>query len=98
MQILPTLYHHRWSILALVKREIETRYAGSYLGLAWLALYPMIFLSIYSFVYMHIFTLQSNVISQNDYILLIYCGLIPFLAIAETMSNATPAVVSNKDI
>jgi lipopolysaccharide transport system permease protein len=98
MNFLTTLYRHRLSVVALVKREIMVRYAGSYLGIGWLALYPLAFLAIYSVVYMRIFKLQMGQIAPADYLLLIYCGLIPFMALAETMANSTSSIVANKDV
>jgi lipopolysaccharide transport system permease protein len=98
MTIWPLLFRYRWVLSSMIGREIASRYAGSMLGLIWLIAYPLAFLAIYSFVFLRIFTLQGPKMPANEYLLLIYCGLIPFLAISECMSTTNSAVVANRDI
>jgi lipopolysaccharide transport system permease protein len=82
----------------MIVREVSTRYAGSVLGLIWLIVFPLLFLFLYSYVYTYIFTLQSQTMPLNEYLLLIYSALVPFLAVAECMSTGTSSVVANRDI
>src|SRR5689334_2012071 len=45
------LWHHRYLILQLTRREIEGRYKGSFLGLFWSFINPLVLLLIYTFVF-----------------------------------------------
>jgi lipopolysaccharide transport system permease protein len=98
MRIWSTLYRHRWVLSSMIVREVSSRYAGSAFGLLWLILYPLLFLALYSYVFLFVFTLQAQKMPVNEYLILIYCALIPFLAISECMATSTSSVVANRDI
>jgi len=93
------LFKHRYQIWALVRREVASRYTGTALGLVWLVFFPLLFLGIYSFVFSFIFKVTGPKGGDSiDYILLVFAGLVPFLAFAETLSQSTPSIVANKDL
>src|SRR5207247_9610926 len=46
------LVRHRRVLAATTRVEIEKRYSGSFLGLVWVVLYPVLFLCIYLFLYL----------------------------------------------
>ena len=46
-----SLLRHRAVIAQLVQREVVGRYRGSFLGLLWPFLHPLLMLSIYTFVF-----------------------------------------------
>ncbi len=76
--------------------EIQARYAGTFFGLTWTVLYPLLFLGLYSVVYIFIFRVRVGEGSTIDYVLMIFCGLIPFIGFSEALSSGTVCVVSNK--
>lgn len=98
MWIWKLLFQYRLVLQSMVSRELASRYAGSALGIAWLVLYPLGFLALYSTVNIYIFSLQSQKMTVNEYLLLVFCGLVPFLAIAETLSTSTSSIPANRDI
>jgi lipopolysaccharide transport system permease protein len=92
------LLRNRWVLWSMITREVSARYAGSVFGLVWLIIFPLVFLALYSFVYTYIFTIQSQKMPLEEYLLLIYCALVPFLAVSECMSTGTSSLVANRDI
>ena len=81
--------------------EIKTRYAGSVLGLAWLVLYPLLFLGVYSlFIYILVGVRQGaqGFSAASEQVLLIFCGLIPFFGFAEALSGGVVSVTSNASL
>jgi lipopolysaccharide transport system permease protein len=98
MGIWSILFRHRWVLWSMITREVSARYAGSILGLIWLIIFPLLFLFLYSFVYTYVFTLYSQKMPLNEYLLLIYCALVPFLAVSECMSSGTSSLVANRNI
>lgn len=78
--------------------EIKQKNAGSILGNLWLILAPLLFLSIYSVIYIVIFNLKPISLSQQDYVLYIFCGLVPFMAISESLTSSAASLLSNKSL
>lgn len=93
LRITSGLWHHRYLIGQLVRRDVLLRYRGAYFGLLWIFLNPLIMLGIFTYVFGHVF--QSRWPSQNSGVPLalnLYCGLIAFNIFAETVSRAPGAV------
>ena len=78
--------------------EIKTRHAGSVLGVLWLFLYPLLFLGTYAIVYLYIFKIRFPTLGSNEYIALIFCGLIPFLGFSEGLSYGVGSVVASSNL
>lgn len=93
-----TLLRHRLMLYQTTINEIKTRYAGSVLGLMWLAVYPLLFLGTYAVVYLYIFKIRFPDLSSSEYVALIFCGLIPFLGFSEALSAGIPSVVANSNL
>jgi lipopolysaccharide transport system permease protein len=85
-------------IVATSKNDIRSRYAGSFLGRVWLILYPLLLLGAYAAVYIYIFKVKFQLFNTNEYVLLIFCGLVPFLGFADALSNGVGSVVSNSNL
>src|SRR4051794_28591054 len=54
------LVSHRRLLFRVTRSELSSRYAGSILGVGWTIVYPVIFLGIYSLVYLYIFRLSPK--------------------------------------
>lgn len=90
-----TIYKNRVILWETSWNDIYAKYAGSVMGILWAALYPLILLAIYSFVYIFVFKSTIAGLSQGEYVLMIFSGLIPFLGFSEGLSLCIPAVTSN---
>lgn len=89
------LYKNRNMLYQTTINEIKARYAGSFLGIAWAALYPILFLGCYAIMYIYVFNVRFNMFNTNEYVILIFCGLIPFLGFQESIASGTSCVVAN---
>ncbi len=78
--------------------EISRRYAGSALGLVWVGLYPLLFLGVYALIFLTVFKVRFDLYSSNEYVAIIFCGLIPFLTFAEGLATGVSSVVSNSNL
>jgi len=74
--------------------EFSKKYAGSVFGLFWVVLYPTLLLGIYMFVFVGIFKLRYNG-SVTEYVLILFCGIIPFLGITEAMMSGCQSIKQN---
>jgi ABC-type polysaccharide/polyol phosphate export systems, permease component len=55
LQIIFHLFQYRALIQQFTKREIISRYKGSFIGIGWSFIYPLLMLGIYTFVFSIIF-------------------------------------------
>ena len=88
-----------WEIIfAFTKREIQVRYKGSRLGIAWSLINPLMMLGVYTLVFSQIFQAKwggdPNQTSLT-YGLNIFTGLIIFNIFAESISKAPTQLVNN---
>lgn len=89
------LLKYRNILRSITSVELAKRYSGSSFGKVWIFLYPALLLSIYLFVYMVIFKMRFPGYSQLDYVLYVFCGLIPFIGISESLSTGCQAIKQN---
>lgn len=75
--------------------ELRKRFAGTFLGPLWLVLYPSLFLSMYMFLYMVVFKVRYPDLGEFSYVVFIFCGLVPYLALMESASQATGVIRQN---
>ncbi len=82
-------------MLASTWLELKKRYSGSILGQLWVVLQPVLFFSVYLFVYLLIFKIVAPGKSSLDYVLYIFCGLVPFTAFMEVFSGSCTVIKQN---
>ena len=91
------LWHHRDLIRQFMRREIEGRYKGSFLGLFWSFVTPLVMLLIYTFVFGVIFKSRwPNSRSDNlgEFAITLFCGLICFNIFSDCISRAPGSIIS----
>lgn len=83
----------------MVKREVISRYRGSFLGLLWSFVTPLLMLAIYTFVFSVVFKVRLENVGHGDnrfeFALLLFAGLIVFNLFSECISRAPGLILSN---
>lgn len=82
----------------VAKRDVVTRYKGSYLGILWSLITPLMMLAVYGFVFSVIFESRwgtSADQSKLDFALTLFCGLIVYNVFAEVVSRAPTLITGN---
>ena len=85
----------------MVKREVIGRYRGSFLGLLWAFVNPILMLAIYTFVFGVVFKVRLDSQSTELYddkfafALLLFTGLILFNLFSECLSRSPGLVLAN---
>jgi len=82
----------------MTKREVISRYRGSYLGLLWSLVNPILMLAVYTFVFSVVFKarLGHDVGGDKvDFALLLFAGLIVFNLFSECISRAHNLILTN---
>ena len=95
------LWSHRRLISQFAKRSIDLRHKGSYLGVGWSIISPLLLLGLYVLVFGYIFGGSFGILpneSKIDYALGIFMGLSIFHFAAEVMGTSTMAVITNPNL
>lgn len=95
--ILPIeLYQNRRLIWKLSKNDFKTRYAGSYLGIVWAFVQPVITVLLYWFVFTIAIPSRASTIKGDielPYVLWLIAGMVPWFFFSEALSNGTNALL-----
>lgn len=75
----------------LVRNDFQARFAGSYLGVFWAFVQPVITIVLYWFVFQ--FGLRSGNVSNHPFILFLMGGLVPWFYFSESWSGASSSLV-----
>lgn len=95
---LALIWRHRTLLRRTAWNDIKARYAGSVLGLLWLVLFPLLFLSIYALLYLTVYRVKFNLGNSEEYVVFIFCGLIPFIGFSEALAIGTSSVTGNANL
>jgi len=89
------IVRHRRMLAAITRIELAKRHAGSVLGMAWVVLQPALLLSVYVFVYMVVLRMRFEGFSRFDYVLYVFCGLVPYLGFMEALTTGALSIKQN---
>lgn len=99
LEIVRRLWGHRNLVRQLTAREVSMKYRGSFGGLAWSFLTPLLMLAVYTVVFSYVFQGRFRAdptgegkVSIGEFALMLFAGLIPFNVFAEVM-NRSPGLV-----
>lgn len=100
LALLASIWRHRDTIRALAKREIQSKYRGSVLGIFWSLVNPLLMLAIYTFVFSEIFRMRwgNGLDHPLDFALMLFTGMVIFGFISETLSRAPHLVTGNPNL
>lgn len=89
-----SLWENRNLILTLARRDAVGRYKGSFFGVLWTLLTPLMMLVVYTFVFSRIFKARWNTgnDSTTEFAIVLFAGLIVFNIFAECINRA-PALI-----
>ena len=86
--------HNRQLFANLVRREVRGRYKGSWLGIIWTLITPLVMMGAYTLV----FTVVWQVVSITHYPLFILTGLAFWTFLTGSMTVAATSLVGNADL
>lgn len=97
LSVAQSFWTHRQLIVQLIKREIAGRYRGSFLGVFWSVINPMLMLSIYTFVFGVVFKSRwrSESADPIEFAVVMFAGVMLHALIAECINRAPTLIVSN---
>lgn len=87
------LYQYRELLKTSVKKEVRGKYKNSFLGVIWSFLNPLLQIAVYAIVFPLI--LRNN---QDNYVIFLCCGLIPWTFFATSINRSAFSFVENGNI
>ena len=95
--VLPAeLYQNRKLIWKLAKNDFKTRFAGSYLGIVWAFVQPVVTILVYWVVFEKGLNAKAEVLANGveaPYVLWLTAGIVPWFYFSEALSNGTTALL-----
>lgn len=96
-----TLYDKRWLIKYLAQRQWARSYQGSYLGLVWAFLSPLLMVAMLTLIFSEIIGIKFREVTGDSALnfgLYLYCGLIPFLAYSQALTMGVNVIRRNSNL
>ncbi|MGO4693572.1 ABC transporter permease [Paenibacillus sp. 2TAB26] len=93
-----SLYQARTLLYEFTKRDFQQRYKGSFLGVIWAMISPLLMLAVYSFIFVVVFKSRwENISEKSDllYTLMIFSGLIPFTIFSESVNRSVSVLTQS---
>jgi ABC-2 type transport system permease protein len=98
---LATLYDRRWLIRYMAQRQLVRSYRGSYLGLLWAFLSPLLVVVMLTLIFSEMLGIRFREVtgdSSLNFGLFLYCGLIPFLAYSQALTQGVNVIRRNSNL
>jgi homopolymeric O-antigen transport system permease protein len=93
------LYLQRGLIRSFVVRDLKARYIGSFMGIFWSVIQPIVLLVSYTFVFSVIFGLRPQPDSgTTSFPLFLFCSILPWLFFQDTLMRSSTAVIDNANL
>jgi len=88
---------HRALIATMVRRDIAARYKGSFIGLFWTVLNPLLLTLTYFFVFGVVMKARFGADpSKHGFVLYFLAGILPWLAFVEAAGRAPNTILENR--
>ena len=89
---LPTeIFHNRKLVFSLAKNDFKTKYAGSYLGIVWAFVQPIVTIVVYWFVFS--VGLKAGNASNYPFVLYLISGIVPWFFFQDALNGGTNALL-----
>ena len=85
------LFHSRKLIFKLARNDFKTRFAGSYLGIIWAFIQPVVTILVYWFVFSVGF--RSGTMDKVPFVLYLIAGIVPWFYFQDMLSGGTNALM-----
>lgn len=85
------LIQNRGLIFSLSKNDFKTKYAGSYLGIVWAFIQPIVTILVYWFVFS--VGLKSGNVDEYPFVLYLVSGIVPWFFFQDALNGGTNALI-----
>lgn len=87
------VYKYRQMLVSIVRKDLRSRYKGSFLGFLWTFVNPLLQLAIYSIVFPYL--LRNN---QENYPMFLFVALLPWIFFSSSLQGSTTSIVGGANL
>lgn len=87
------VWAYRGMLVSIVKRDLRSRYKGSFLGFLWTFVNPLLQLVVYSIVFPYILK-----VTQENYAMFLFIALLPWIFFTSSLQGATTSIVAGSNL
>jgi lipopolysaccharide transport system permease protein len=92
-----SLWRNRKLIRSMVRRDILSRYRGSFFGVLWTFLNPLLLMATYAFVFGVVLKTRFGADTSGvGYVLYFLAGMLPWLAFSEAVGRSTYVILEHR--
>jgi ABC-2 type transport system permease protein len=98
---LKMFYEKRWLIRYMAQRQVARTYQGSYLGLIWAFLSPLLMVALLTLIFSELIGIKFREVTGNSSLnfgIFLYCGLLPFLTYSQALSRGVSIIQRNNNL
>jgi lipopolysaccharide transport system permease protein len=96
---LQKIWFQRSLIRNFVIRDLKARYIGSFMGVLWSVIHPIVLLVSYTFIFSFIFGLRPRPdTGTTSFPLFLFCGILPWLFFQETLQRSSTVIIENANL
>jgi len=98
---LGTFYRKRWLLGYFIHRQVTRSYRGSYLGIVWAILGPLVWVFFLALIFSNVIGIKDRAVEGDptlNFGLFLYCGLLPFLTFSEALNKGINSIRSNSGL
>ena len=93
MKLFKNLYDYRELLKTNVKKDIRGKYKGSFLGILWSFLNPLLMVAVYAIVFPYIMRIKTD-----NYLQYLICGVIPWNFFTTVMGLGMGSIKNNAGV
>ncbi len=93
MNLFKRLYNYRELLKSNVKKEIRGKYKGSFLGILWSFINPLLTVLVYAIVFPYILRIK-----EDNYLIFLIVAVIPWNFFVTVIQQGTTTVLANQNI
>ena len=99
INFLGKLYVQRGLILNFVVRDLKARYIGSFMGLFWSVIHPIVLLVSYTFVFSVILRVPPPAdAGTTSFPLMLFCSILPWLFFQDAVQRSSSVIIDNTNL
>lgn len=90
-KVFESVFRDKGLLLDLAKNDFKTKFAGSYLGITWAFIQPIVTILVYWFVFQVGF--KSGTVKDVPFVLWLTAGLVPWFFLNDALNSATASLL-----
>jgi lipopolysaccharide transport system permease protein len=96
MTVYADVIRYRELFGSLFRRDLRAKYKGSFLGLAWSLLHPLVLMAVYLLVFSVLWRVAE--VGSDDYWLFLLCGLPAWVFFATALQASSRSLIENANL